>query len=273
MGLFANATFQGEDYDIWVDNNLLPQWGAATFGIDVNSERSIGAGNNYVDTTTIDSTLSVEAITQNAQQVITEMGYTDFTPTSGEYYQALSFNELDGELIYGAIGYGIPFERTVDGIPITYTHEQGLTLNDDEQLCWPYESFVLVFDDKGFTDFEWISPYSIEKVSDDTVFLLPFSDIQNVFEEMMLKVATEEYTETDINATYQINEIRLGYMRVREKGTISEGSLIPVWDFFGTEILQFPDDEYTYSTEGLSYESQFTINAMDGTVIDRGLGY
>ena len=271
--LSASATFQEENYDIWIDNNLYPQWNAAQFHVNVNSERGVGHSYDYVKPADINSSLAIETITQNAQQIIAEMGFTDFTPTIGEYCQKLTYSDGElAEIMYGEPRYAIPFERTIEGIPITYTHDQGLTVDNDE-ACWPQEAFILVFDDIGFTDFQWISPYTVEKVSDDTVFLLPFSEIQNVLEEMMVKVKAEEYTETDIKVTYKINEIRLGYMRVHEKGDVSEGTLVPVWDFFGSESLQYPDDDSVYSNEGISYESQFTINAMDGTVINRGFGY
>ena len=271
--LYASATVQDEDYEVYIDNVLAPYWNAAQFHVNVNSERGVGHSYDYMKFSDIDLPLAIDVITKNAQQIITEMGFEDFEPAIGEYCQKLTYSDGElAEIMYGEPRYAIPFERTIEGIPITYTHDQGLTVDNDE-ACWPQEAFILVFDDIGFTDFQWISPYTVEKVSDDTVFLLPFSEIQNVLEEMMVKVKAEEYAETDIKVTYKINEIRLGYMRVHEKGDVSEGTLVPVWDFFGSESLQYPDDDSVYSNEGISYESQFTINAMDGTVINRGLGY
>jgi hypothetical protein len=53
--------------------------------------------------------------------------------------------------------------------------------------------------------------------------------------------------------------------------------LVPVWDFFGVQIPDtsgYPDKKKA----GLDYEhmmsgSLLTINAIDGSVIDRSLGY
>ena len=60
-------------------------------------------------------------------------------------------------------------------------------------------------------------------------------------------------------------------MRVMEKGNVMEGTMVPVWDFFGRETVTQGDDEvYTY---GGSFDSWLTINALDGTIIDRDLGY
>ena len=47
------------------------------------------------------------------------------------------------------------------------------------------------------------------------------------------------------------------------KGTFDTGLLVPVWDFNGTVNDSGRIDE----------TSIMTINAIDGTVIDRGLGY
>ena len=72
-------------------------------------------------------------------------------------------------------------------------------------------------------------------------------------------------------ASFQIRTVKLGYMRVHEKGNVREGELIPVWDFFGEETI-FYDQTEPYAEAG-PYKSLLTINAVDGTVIDRGLGY
>lgn len=42
--------------------------------------------------------------------------------------------------------------------------------------------------------------------------------------------------------------------------------MVPVWDFFGVRTI----DRERYDD---AYSSLFTINAIDGTVIDRNYGY
>ena len=73
--------------------------------------------------------------------------------------------------------------------------------------------------------------------------------------------------------TVQIDRITLGYMRVYEPASDSRsGVLVPVWDFFGSRelVTNSTDAGYTYHTPG---ESWLTVNAVDGTVINRALGY
>lgn len=63
---------------------------------------------------------------------------------------------------------------------------------------------------------------------------------------------------------FDITEIRLGYMRSWEEEASAEAALIPVWDFYGTRTLS--GDLYDIKR---SFYPWLTINAMDGTVIER----
>ena len=47
-----------------------------------------------------------------------------------------------------------------------------------------------------------------------------------------------------------------------EKGNITEGKMIPVWDFFGSERIYYADLKEPYVEDG-SYNSYLTINAME----------
>lgn len=50
--------------------------------------------------------------------------------------------------------------------------------------------------------------------------------------------------------------------------------MVPVWDFLGTKVIDHNNTGEAYTDSfGGPYESCLTINAMDGTVIDRDLGY
>ena len=60
-------------------------------------------------------------------------------------------------------------------------------------------------------------------------------------------------------------------MRISEANDFQSGLLVPVWDIIGTK-------KYKYNTKsndenGENEESLMTINAIDGTVIDKQLGY
>ena len=56
--------------------------------------------------------------------------------------------------------------------------------------------------------------------------------------------------------TIEIERIELGLMRVLEPDSLDTGVVVPVWDFYGK-----------------SGETYITINAVDGSIIDRRVGY
>ena len=62
-------------------------------------------------------------------------------------------------------------------------------------------------------------------------------------------------------------------MRIRDRENFDEGMLIPVWDFRGTVEYAY-DGWDNYGFTGDHEERIFlTVNAVDGSIIDRDLGY
>jgi hypothetical protein len=68
-----------------------------------------------------------------------------------------------------------------------------------------------------------------------------------------------------------VNSVQLGLMRITESNNRDSGVLIPVWNFMGS-ITIIREDEKPAFWEQTS-NSLLTINAVDGSIIDRGLGY
>ncbi|MBO5057122.1 MAG: hypothetical protein J6C64_12315 [Lachnospiraceae bacterium] len=274
--LDGNATVNGEDYYVFMDNNFQEDWQWIRFTVR-SRERRLGENRVFLSDEEIPAGLSEEEICEEAAGLVKEMGFSDFEPAGGEYFQKLQQAEDDENVMVpkGTIGYGINFTRTLEGIPVTYTSNSGTTVGTDvtAYVTWPYETLRMVFDEKGMTDFSWENPYTIEKQSDEYVFLMPFTDIQNIFEEIIIKKykTLAEY-DNDIAFYFNINEVRLGYMRVRDSAGAGTGTMIPVWDFFGTQTIVYAEEDEPYVDAG-PYSSWLTVNAMDGTVIDRGLGY
>ena len=268
--LYGNVTVNGEDYAFFLDNDLRDDWRWISFSIQ--SPR--GESNYYPTGRNMEAggeKIAVENVRQEAERLMTDIGFSDFAASGEEYFCSTSFSEKDGTQ-RSKCGYGVHFTRCLDGIPVTYTDNEGTTMEDGDVCSWPYEAIDLVFDEEGFTEFRWTDPYELEKLSDEDVFLLPFSDIQNIFEEMLFKKAEDFWGDMQVEETFHVNEVRLGYMRVMEKGNVMEGTMIPVWDFFGSETFYYGDMEEPYTEEG-PYKCLLTINAMDGTIIDRNLGY
>ena len=72
-----------------------------------------------------------------------------------------------------------------------------------------------------------------------------------------------------------LSHLIIGYARIYEPSTDAHtGLLVPVWDFFGTRKIEsdYYGDNYSDTTDDPTW-SYLTINAVDGSIIDRGLGY
>ena len=83
-----------------------------------------------------------------------------------------------------------------------------------------------------------------------------------------------------INRTIVIDNVELGLMRIIQSNS-SEYLLVPVWNFFGYIVYEYKensdssyvlDDENKVMFDGYRH-SYLTINAIDGSIIDRSIGY
>ena len=97
--------------------------------------------------------------------------------------------------------------------------------------------------------------------------LKSFDDVKSTFEQMIL--VSNATSEESIRKEIEIDRVVLGYCRVSEADSYDTGLLIPVWDFIGKTSTYYVDESFaTYN-----YGSILTINAIDGTIVDRSLGY
>lgn len=272
--LYGRATVDGKDFAVFLDNNLQPDWRWISF--EIRSEETHGNFVNMVDKeTAAAANLPTEEIGETAREDMQAMGFTDFALAGGEYMGPLSATEEypDREFQAGEVGYALHFTRMLEGIPVTYTSADGASIEDGVDAAWPYEKITLTYTQDGFADFMWMNPYEVEKESDEYLFLLPFSEIQGIFEEMVVRKYSDFFADMEgVQVEYTIDEVRLGYMRIMEKGTWTEGRMVPVWDFTGSETIHYPDTQEPYVMDN-PYASWLTINALDGTVISRELGY
>ena len=198
------------------------------------------------------------------------------------------------------------FERMVDGVPVNYIRNSYLSYDelsrswideDDnfhEAQCreWDNESLTMVFCSGTLQSFNHSNPIEVSDASDEALFLLPFDEVKDIFENTItMQIMTEQeyhlpavdgisfcrYPSVDAQSVEMtITKVQLGYMRVREGNSSTEGSLIPVWDFYGTWNSQEPAyadggdemviDSVTMDRIGVPL---LTIDARDGSVVQR----
>lgn len=191
---------------------------------------------------------------------------------------------LEGGIInsQGRRAYQLRLVRSVGGALVTYADndipEGQISIDEDAPnkeviALWPYESIEFIIDDTGVVEFVWKSPYELLETITDATALKSFDDIEAVFSKMMM--VTKANPDQNVSMTFQISKAQLGLMRIKEKGNDDTALLIPVWDFFGTFTMDYTDKAGNKHTDTINdmYSSQLTINAVDGSIIDRQLGY
>ena len=98
----------------------------------------------------------------------------------------------------------------------------------------------------------------------------------NVFDTMALVVnAWEGYADGNPKLAcidIQVDQIRFGLTRVTEQNKRNSGLMVPCWDFFGTVTYAMESDGQTKLYEDGPVPI-LTINAIDGSIINRSLGY
>lgn len=175
--------------------------------------------------------------------------------------------------------YCVEARRVVDGVEVQSPFRRTYVGSIDDGHEWAYETLEVQLDDEGITSMNWLSPLTVGAVEVARANLLPFSSILAVAENMLC--VANEPLESDLGDydTYsvQIDQITLSLQRIPSANSVDDGVLIPVWNFYGQEsyILSGGMEVRRLTNEsiGLSNEPYLSINAIDGSVINKTLGY
>ncbi len=174
--------------------------------------------------------------------------------------------------------YVFTLVRKIQGIPVASIEPSVELSTDDpnvtyqEQPDYEYiadpEYLLIYVDDTGIVQFIWSNPIEITSVMSAQVTLTPFEDIvKHAKDNMFFKV----YTAYDDKVEISITSIRLSMMRIMRKDSPGESLLVPVWDFIGN-TRDITDDQ-TGEWSSFKDQSFVTINAIDGSNINRDWGY
>lgn len=196
------------------------------------------------------------------------------------------------------------YAPTVNGFPIagarqdiTQTHD-GTVYQDyqywdyackdsenPDTVSWDLENILLDVGKNGVLRFAWTSPSTQPVVRQAESTLLPFEEIASIADTMLPEVIVgpketpltqlDQYNGFETRMDVDITKVSLSLMRIRDKGSL-QGTIVPVWDFWGTsDWYDAEPNAYGYQEKGMNYEFQpmLTLNAVDGTVVDRQLGY
>ena len=153
--------------------------------------------------------------------------------------------------------YGSDTGRQAAGVPFNRN------LDQEEIFGTLYEGEVI--------SLQWNSPFTVLSVENENVPLLSFERIMEIFKR---QVFMSVYCDKDHPITYRITGIQLSYMRVQIRDS-DDYYLLPVWDFTGYMIYdwQMSPGDMAVAQGHFHNMSILTINAVDGSILDRFLGY
>ncbi|WP_062106734.1 DUF6034 family protein [Bacillus niameyensis] len=243
-------------------------------GLKINFEKS-GLDSAIMKQLTL--SLTKEEAIELATDLISQLGIQDMVLSSFEMVSGSATLQGGPVDTQERKAYRLEYVRSINGIPITFTsngvetdYETDNTTGEKVAVGWPNETVHFIIDDTGIVEFSWLSPYELGETVTENTTVKSFADIQDVFEKMSL--ITHAYPGEDgAKTTLDISKAQLGLMRINEKNNSDTALLIPVWDYFGTLTYDNEDDEPYIDTDLLN--SRLTINAIDGSIINRRLGY
>ncbi len=234
-----------------------------------------------------------EAI-RTGRELLEKLGLTDVLCDRAEPVAYIRFvKDADAGVQVVDTGYELHFVRTVQGLPLSTVKISAFfpegnrehsvfwdaTATESGEQAWYMESIWMEVSTKGIVSFEWGNPYEEPELVTGQAELLDFETISQIFEKMIM-VQNSKWTEInrkngfDVINDLHVDSVNFTLMRIREKGNLSQGTIVPVWDFWGTEKAHAADEAHKDIVYGgTRYKPLLTINALDGSVIDRELGY
>lgn len=221
-------------------------------------------------------TISKEKAVEMADAFLEKVGIEGFDYyQGGMYYEVLDIRSHgDTDKLPYRKEFVLSYMRKTDGAFTTFDaafkHTEGWQGEDYVKKDWPVESIEFRITDDGIVGFDYNAPLQVVETVVEQSNMKSFEDIRSTFETMVMVTNAQDadpVTGIVPPVTIDIDRVVLGYTRISEADSYDTGLLIPVWDFKGTV-----HDQY-YGKTGVGYGSVLTINAIDGSIIDRSLGY
>ena len=283
----GTATVDGTEWEVSIRNDTDYGWTSAYI------ERTDYKYRDY--TIPLPDASREESIAQG-NALMQALGLQNFVLTDAQQWNV----ELPGDNGIWRLYYA----PTVNGFPVpgvrqdtTQTHDGAVyqdyqywdyACKDSENpdtVSWYLENILLDVGKDGVLCFAWTAPSTQPMVQQAQSALLPFEEIASIANTMLLEVIVgpkgtpltklDQYNGFETRMDVDITKVSLSLMRIRDKGFL-QGTIVPVWDFWGTsDWYDAEPNAYGYQEKGMGYEFQpmLTLNAVDGTVVDRQLGY
>ncbi len=279
--------------DIWID---YQQPLDAPYGVQMTREEAIRQ-----------ATAFVQRVAGNEYSVcycVPLMAHPDNQESSGEWPVATLPERFSQ--------WGLVFMRTFNGCPSAYAHEEvGGDMDTTVSKPIHYERIELNIDDQGVSYFRWNTPMKVTGVVNASARLISFDEAaKNAMSQVAArwKYDVENRRKNGEELPIYISRVTFGLWRIQKKG--GGWYYVPVYHFFSDgDVIDWTSwvDDNPYSTEylGISADSTqrerflrclekeeyywmlinycrtfggdywggVTVNALDGTIIDKDKGY
>lgn len=205
-------------------------------------------------------------------------------------------NKIDSQLFLNSIGVSYEYKLNenntdYDAIPAGYVfiyRNEYAGVEDtkaDAPINWMYESddyndpfyapiyyqeeLKVTVGINGIIGIEYASPAIKDNVLAKEAALLPFDEIEAIIDSRIIFNGLENR-----EVVIEIYEIRLGMMRIKVPEKKNHYITVPVWDCLGY-YAEVDESNAFIPAENLRgpFQSFLTINAIDGSIINRKNGY
>lgn len=279
-GRIFSITFSEEGASLGTNDGMWPidrkiQLSDTNLGFDSDSNIE----DELVESKDEPATLSESKAKQTAEKFLKDVGLTDYKmEKSGFYYELIPNDEkhTEDKIHYRKIYY-LRYLRNINGVEVengnTGKFADGNTGGEYTKNEWNGESIDICVNDAGIVTFNLNSPIETKDTVVKESKLKSFNSIKKTFEKMIV-TSNAQLDKGDgfvDSINIDVKKVVLRYMRISEANDFQSGLLVPVWDFIGTKKYKY--NTKTNDEKGENEESLMTINAIDGTIIDKQLGY
>lgn len=274
--LSGSGTVDGVEYEVWFDNGdwrdaqiIRKDYKYRDYDVplpDVSKEDAIAQGEALMAELGFDN-----MVLDDVQQGFEEqpgVWRLYYAPTVNDAVLSSirqDFTEFDGDTpyqFYQYWDYGCSEETNPDTV------------------SWWMENVQIKVGKDGILSFTWTAPSTEPVVKETQSALLPFEEIASIADTMLPIVIVgpketplvdlDRINGFDTHMDVEIAKVSLTLMRIRDKGSL-QGTIVPVWDFWGTWSwydVDKAEEAHSYTTQPM-----LTLNAVDGSVVDRQLEY
>ena len=257
--------------DIWnVTSTKNSQLAFSSYPDEVTDIKTKSLGDNTPNGVSISIVDAIDI----AENALKEMGVDDMTLTKTSLASLLTTKTEDVDTRSDNEAYMLTYEKSFGGIVVTNYQSKMLIdeTSDGESNTEQYaprlisEQINIMIDDSGIISFIWKNPTISTEIISENVAIKELNNIKEIFKQHIFY--HQWYGDSDGRLDIYIERVELSYFLQPVRNSIDVYRAIPVWDFIGVRSKNGKEPTRN------SFENTFlTINAIDGSIIDRSLGY